>query len=86
MVSILLAAGLLNEDPDQLVNSTVVAQLLGLGSLMSVWRRRQIDPDFPAPVRIAARNYWRLGEIRAYVNRKPRVRVRLGSHTEPADQ
>lgn len=43
---------------------------LGGISLVSLWRRMTTDPDFPKPVKIAGRNYFRPPEIGEYIERQ----------------
>lgn len=57
---------------DDILISTAEAQrLLGGVSKMWIWRHRQADPDFPAPVRFASGGplaHWR-GELIDYAER-----------------
>ena len=79
------------EIDDPLMTSISVRANLGGVSDMFLHRRRQDDPDFPAPIYIAGRRYWRRSEIEAYKRKKaaqsPRSAPRpcVGATKEPAN-
>jgi predicted DNA-binding transcriptional regulator AlpA len=54
-------------DDDTLLTSTQARARIGGVSTMCIWRWMR-DPRvmFPAPVKINARNYWRLGDLRRW--------------------
>jgi predicted DNA-binding transcriptional regulator AlpA len=39
---------------------------------MSIYRYLRTNPDFPLPIRIGCRLAWRLSEVRAYIESRPR--------------
>ena len=56
---------------DTLISTAEAQRLLGGVSKMWLWRHRQADPDFPAPMRFASGGplaYWR-GELIDYAER-----------------
>lgn len=54
-------------DDDALLTSTQTRARVGGVSTMCIWRWMR-DPrvQFPAPVKINSRNYWRLGDLRQW--------------------
>ena len=54
-------------DDDALLTSAQTRARVGGVSTMCIWRWMR-DPrvQFPAPVKINARNYWRLGDLRRW--------------------
>ncbi len=54
-------------DEDQLINARAACAMLGNITLMSLWRRRKSDPDFPPTIQLAGRNHFRLGQMRRYI-------------------
>ena len=61
--------------PDEtLITGRHVRQLLGGCSQMHIWRllnhERNRALAFPMPVKINARNYWRLGAIRSWIKKQ----------------
>jgi len=54
-------------DDDVLLTSTQVRARVGGVTTMCIWRWMRDDRvKFPAPVKINARNYWRLGDLRQW--------------------
>jgi predicted DNA-binding transcriptional regulator AlpA len=54
-------------DDDALLNSAQVKARCGNVSDMCIWRWLRDDRvQFPQPVQINKRNYWRLGDLRAW--------------------
>jgi predicted DNA-binding transcriptional regulator AlpA len=45
-----------------------VRERYGNRSAMWLWRLRKNDGDFPKPMRIANRNYWRIADLCDYEN------------------
>jgi predicted DNA-binding transcriptional regulator AlpA len=52
-----------------LLTSTEVKRAIGNVSDMWLWRRERDDPDWPRPIHIAGRRYWRRTDIAAYIDR-----------------
>lgn len=54
-------------DDDTLLTSTQVRSRIGGVSNMCIWRWMR-DPrvEFPSPIKINQRNYWRLGDLRQW--------------------
>ena len=50
---------------DTFLNSRQVRERYGHASEMWLWRRER-DGDFPRPLRIRGRRFWRLSELIAY--------------------
>jgi predicted DNA-binding transcriptional regulator AlpA len=48
---------------ETLIPAAQVRARYGGCSDMWIWRRLKGDPDFPRPVYIAKRRFWRLGEL-----------------------
>jgi predicted DNA-binding transcriptional regulator AlpA len=48
---------------DTLIPAAQVRARYGGCSDMWIWRRLKCDPDFPRPVYISKRRYWRLGDL-----------------------
>lgn len=54
-------------DDDHLLTSRQVQTRFGSVSIMSLWRwMHNPAVDFPRPKKINGRNYWRLGDLRAW--------------------
>ncbi|MFK4382517.1 hypothetical protein [Bradyrhizobium sp. USDA 223] len=54
------------DDPNALIPTAQVRARYGGVSHMWVERRLKDDPDFPRPLYIAKRRFWRLGELAAW--------------------
>lgn len=54
------------DDPNVLIPTAQVRARYGNVSHMWVERRLKDDPDFPRPLYIAKRRFWRLGELAAW--------------------
>lgn len=72
---------------DQLVPAAPLKAEFGNVSDMWLWRRlNDPDDDFPRPIYIAGRRYWRRGEVEEYKRRKaaqsPRTAPRPGSEAK----
>jgi predicted DNA-binding transcriptional regulator AlpA len=59
-------------DDDELIGSRLLKQLLENCSDMHIWRlchdEKYRGLDFPQPIRINNRNYWRRGGIRHWIS------------------
>lgn len=53
----------------RLLNSQEARQFLGGISPVTLYRRQQ-QPDFPPPLKIQGRNYWRLRDLEAWIDRQ----------------
>jgi hypothetical protein len=54
-------------------------------SEMAIWRWRRDDRlDFPAPVIINGRNYWRVGDLRAWLQRRIAASAKKSLEATPA--
>jgi predicted DNA-binding transcriptional regulator AlpA len=51
---------------DVCLNALAVRMRYGGRSDMWLWRRLENDPDFPRPIRIGRKRYWRLSELLAF--------------------
>jgi predicted DNA-binding transcriptional regulator AlpA len=51
------------------IDGEQVRERYGQRSKMWLWRMRDRDPDFPKPVVIGKRNYWRLADLIAWEGR-----------------
>jgi hypothetical protein len=56
----------MSDNPDDLIPTSQVRARYGGRSHMWVERRLKDDPDFPRPLYIAKRRYWRIGELVAW--------------------
>ena len=57
-------------DDDALLNSAQVKARCGNVTNMCIWRWMRDDRvQFPKPIQINKRNYWRLGDVRAWRER-----------------
>ncbi|MGY3396483.1 helix-turn-helix transcriptional regulator [Bradyrhizobium sp. 1200_D9_N1_1] len=54
------------DDPNALIPTSQLRARYGNVSHMWVERRLKDDPDFPRPLYIAKRRFWRLGELAAW--------------------
>ena len=55
-------------DPDTMLTSSQTRAFCGRVSAMCLWRwQRDSRVNFPQPIRINSRNYWRLGDLRAWL-------------------
>jgi predicted DNA-binding transcriptional regulator AlpA len=56
---------------ESLITGRQLRQLLGNCSEMHIWRllnNQELHPiDFPRPIKINGRNYWRLGAVRQWI-------------------
>ena len=57
--------------PDSaMVSVKAVSALLGAGD-STIWRRANLEPDFPQPIRLGTKcTRWKVGDIRAFVAAK----------------
>ncbi len=59
--------GIREDDSEHLLNSRQVCARFGGVSLMSLWRwARDERLQFPQPVKLTNRNYWRMGDLRRW--------------------
>jgi len=68
------------DDDDTLMGTAAVRESFGDVSTMWVVRRMKDDPDFPAPMYIKTRRYWRKGKIAEY----KRLKAAGGAARSPA--
>lgn len=57
---------------DPMLNSKQVRETCGNVSDMTLWRWLK-DADFPKPVKVNHRRYWRAGEVQAWWNDRAMV-------------
>lgn len=56
---------------DARITQAQIRELLWPVSVMTIWRAMHQEADpFPAPQKIRGRNYWRLAEVRAWLDRQ----------------
>ena len=67
-------------DPNRLIQSRALRTLIGDISPMTLWRLRARE-QLPAPISINGRNYWRLGEVLAWIE----ARASLRDAAQPSD-
>jgi predicted DNA-binding transcriptional regulator AlpA len=61
-------------DPNRLIGSRELRELFGGVSTMSIWRwTHGGEPEFPKPVKIAKRNFWRLGAVLSFITERERA-------------
>ena len=60
----------MNENDRHIPETTARRDFFGGVSAMWFYRRRKDDPDFPRPIKIHGRNFYRLNALRAYVAAK----------------
>jgi predicted DNA-binding transcriptional regulator AlpA len=61
-------------DPNRLIGSRELRELFGGVSPMSIWRwTHGGEPEFPKPVKIAKRNFWRLGAVLSFIAERERA-------------
>jgi predicted DNA-binding transcriptional regulator AlpA len=69
-------------DDDALIGARKVRQLLDDCSEMQIWRllndERYRDLNFPRPVKINIRNYWRRSEVLEWIKQRPTVAANYG--------
>lgn len=59
--------------PDQLITRAMLRKLVPVSDMaLHRWRRRW---TFPQPIKFNGRNYWRLSEITAWLERNAALRV-----------
>ena len=64
-------------DRERLLSAVATRRLLGDVSDMSLWRwQRDESLGFPAPVVIAKRRYWRIGDLLDFIDRRRRVVIK----------
>ena len=63
-------------DAERLIGSGALRELLGDVSHMHIWRLLNDENyralKFVRPIVIGRRNYWRLGDVRRWINRRPK--------------
>jgi predicted DNA-binding transcriptional regulator AlpA len=52
------------------VSSSCLPSKCANRSNMWLWRVREGDPDFPKPLQINGRNYWRIADLLAWEGRR----------------
>lgn len=58
-------------DHDTLISAAELRRMCGGISDMTVWRwLRQEDDPLPPPIQIVRRNYWRLADVKAWIDRR----------------
>ena len=70
----------LADDPNRLIPARALRTLLGDASNMTIWRWRSRH-QLPSPIKINGRNYWRLGEVLAWIE----ARASLRDAAQPSD-
>jgi predicted DNA-binding transcriptional regulator AlpA len=65
-----------NLDDERLIGTTPVRELLGGVSQMHIWRLLNDENyralKFPRPTVMGRRNYWRIGDLRRWIDRQPK--------------
>jgi predicted DNA-binding transcriptional regulator AlpA len=63
-----------------LIGTTGIREMLGGVSQMHIWRllndERYRARKFPRPIVMGRRNYWRLGDMRRWINKQPKKLAR----------
>ncbi len=77
----------LPDSPAALIGSAQLRAMLGGISSMTIYRwlhgepwrddrsKTALVPDFPPPIKIAGRNYWRLGAVQKFIAQRERSAV-----------
>ncbi len=60
----------LRVDDEAIVNEPAARLYAGAVGKTTWWRWRQQFDDFPAPIVINGRNFYRIGEVRAWITRR----------------